>query len=207
MKRIKGKRPELRVAERICKDGIDLGEWFVRVVLAVLDRKGYIQTKLENGEIDAATAAKLREQVEIDAKTVRRTGNPWFDAKLAEFELSWKEKGCAPPADVWWLSLEALRTILAALAGLEAQVPKISKIEQRWRWVCFCRDHAHQWLIPSPDEPAPKRLTWRQAYEAAAMMSKGTPFEGGRHAMEAAYKKWERRQLPERRRNPPTKLG
>jgi hypothetical protein len=56
-----------------------------------------------------------------------------------------------------------------------------------------------------PRNPS-RSLTWRQAYEAAAKMSKGTPFEGGRHAMEADYKKWERGQR-ELRRNPPTKGG
>jgi hypothetical protein len=159
-------RTPFSAAERL--RNIDQGKMFFREVVAKLKGKGYIQTKLDNGEIDAATAAKLREQVEIDAKTTRRTGNPWFDAKLAEVELSWTEKGCAPPADLWWyllcvgdLPVEALRTILAAL---EAQMGDWSEIKKRWFLVRFCRDRAHKLR----DQPPMKRLTWPESYEEAA---------------------------------------
>jgi hypothetical protein len=61
-----------------------------------------IQARLDNGEIDAATVEKLVEQLHIDAKiAARRAGEAWIDAKLAEYEVDWKEKGYAPPAEVW----------------------------------------------------------------------------------------------------------
>src|SRR5262249_22229766 len=100
-------RPPLNVAEQVRQAGIDPEKMFdldaeLQVgIYAVVDGKGYIQAKLDNGEIDAATAAELAQQVEIDAKAVARTGDARIDAKLAEIELGWKEMGRAPPAEVW----------------------------------------------------------------------------------------------------------
>jgi hypothetical protein len=167
-----------------------------------------IRARLDNGEIDGATAEKLLDQVEVYVKTVaRRAGKVEIDAILAETEARWKEKGHAPPAEVLgWLAYAAHRLppelVTTLHAGVSARLPKMSVTEGRHTLVCFCRDFVRQPLNPSPDAPAPRRLTWRQAYEAAAEISKGTPFEGGRHAMEADYKKWERGQPRELRRNP-----
>jgi hypothetical protein len=175
-------------------------------VRASIAGQAAIKARLDNGEIDAATAEKLLDQVEVYVRTVAwRAGKAEIDAKLAETEARWKEKGQAPPAEVFaWLSYAAHRLppelVTTLRAGLRALLPKMSVTEGRHMLVCFCRDHVHQPRNPS------RSLTWRQAYEAAAKMSKGTPFEGGRHAMEADYKKWERGQR-EPRRNPPTKGG
>jgi hypothetical protein len=187
-------RPPLRVAERVLADRPDQEKFDLEVeVRRVADGKGYIQAKLDNGEIDAATAAKLREQVEIDAKTGGRTGEPWLDAKLAEYELSWKVEGCAPPVEVYAylhyvgdLPPQALKTIFAAL---EAQVPKMPKNKRRWYAVRYCRNYGHE-----HEQPPRKRLTWTEAFEEAGKICGVGP-----DMMRKSYEAYERGLPPERR--------
>jgi hypothetical protein len=202
MKRIKGKRsprpPRTRPPVSVREDVDE--KLFVSFLRAVLD-SSYIQAKLDDGEIDAATAAKLREQVEIDAKTAPRIGEPWFDTRLAEMELSWKVMGYAPTSDVWWyllcrigldLPIEALRTILDALeAQMLEPLPKPAKIKHRWELVCYCRDYAHL----RDGQPPMKRLTLTEAFEAAGKMCGMGP-----DTMKKSYEAYERGQPPELRR-------
>jgi hypothetical protein len=205
-------RPPLPFAERP-RDGsidytVDPEDYGIEAwAKTFYDGQREIEAKLDNGEIDAATADKLVEQLGIEAKNAaRRAGKAWLDAEAAKYEASWKEEGkaYAPPAEVWLymhcvgyrLAPEAQRTIFAAL---DALVPNESETEKRAGLVRFFLDH---WHHLGPGKPR-KRLTWTEALEVVGKIRGVSP-----HTVKKSYQRDVRGLPPElRRRNQRKKPG